>query len=145
MEQLSKIPSEAIEQAIRDLEEVENDTRYKVTMVEWHAPRGGTCHVCMAGAVMAKRYGIPITTYATPGYVPVQPFDTGTQMRLVGLDMFRAGRIDEGLKSFGVDKRIIADMAHDTAYRKITPYDDSPWEFKRQMMKLASDLRQEGM
>lgn len=143
MEQLSKIPSEAIEQAIHDLEEVESDERYLVDMGEWHSPRDsdGKCHVCMAGAVMAKRYNLPITAYATPGYgIVLQPFDTSTQMRLCGLDMFRTGRIEEGLRLFGVEN-----MSHGTKYRWTKSYEVDPTTFKRQILKLASDLRQEGM
>lgn len=51
-----KLLSEAIYLALADLEKVEADDRYQVDMDIWHASNhnSGKCHVCFAGAVMAK-------------------------------------------------------------------------------------------
>jgi len=55
MNTLSKVPSEALRQALFDLEKVENSDEYKVDMSFFHDPyeNRNKCTVCFAGAAMA--------------------------------------------------------------------------------------------
>lgn len=46
--------SELIMIAINDLKACEKDPDYVIDMSEWHHPVGDKCHVCLAGAVIAK-------------------------------------------------------------------------------------------
>lgn len=47
-------PSALIRLALADLAKVRKDPRYKVDMTGWHYKAASKCHVCAAGAVMAK-------------------------------------------------------------------------------------------
>jgi hypothetical protein len=51
--------SELIRVAVKDLEACRADPAYVIDMFDWHLPRGGVCHVCLAGAVFAKTCGAP--------------------------------------------------------------------------------------
>lgn len=56
MEMLSEYPSEAILQALEDLEWCENNPRYKVCMGYWHSPSDIGCHVNLWGCVITRRH-----------------------------------------------------------------------------------------
>lgn len=93
---LSSRPSEALRQALIDLEKVERDSRYVIDMGIWHQPRwDGKCHVCLAGAVMAQT--LPPEQLMSSS--KIDDMDLGH--RLMGIDYFRSGDIDTGLKLFG--------------------------------------------
>lgn len=137
MRELSEIPSMAIEQAVQDLEAVEADSRYVVDMGDWHRyfPEYETCSVCLAGAVMAKS----LNAAADKDYSPTTLFDPSTSNRLRGLDKFRAGLIDEGLRLFGRGLSIpMSDVVH-------MSYGSNPALFKQQMRELAARLRAAGL
>ena len=55
------LPSEGIRVCIKDLEMIEKDDRYEVTMEEWHMPyeSDGKCDVCLGGARLARYYNDP--------------------------------------------------------------------------------------
>ena len=102
--QLPDRPSDLIELALRDLEACEQDPRYEINMSRWHYPTDGEpveepvdiCLVCLAGSVMAKSLRMPPTKC-------LAAWDAGDQSgKLLALDRFREGRIDEGLKDLGM-------------------------------------------
>lgn len=125
-------PSDLIELALADLAAVEADGRYKVHMNMWHEPRSGFCAVCFAGSVMAKTLG------TNPGKctAPID-YDENTRDKLVALDGFREGYIEDGLSYMGIDsggvpsKKCIAKYGSET--------------FNSDMMELVRILREKGL
>lgn len=60
MKTLPSEPSELLMLALMDLEKIENTPGYVIDMGMWHEPRGGFCHVCLAGAVLAETLNKPM-------------------------------------------------------------------------------------
>jgi hypothetical protein len=84
----SKI-SELIVLAVKDCKAVEKDKRYELNMGVFHAPSvNGKCHVCMAGAVMAKSLGTAIDQVAAPNL-----YSNKVQNQLNTLDSIRMGHL----------------------------------------------------
>ena len=95
-EPLSDIPSVAIRQALADLRKCEADERYVIEMGAWHEPiSNGRCEVCLAGAVVAQRNGVPLNQVWEPSI--------GEDM-LDALNMFREGFLDEAFELLGYDQ-----------------------------------------
>lgn len=97
---LSKIPSEAIQQALEDMQSVIKDPDYVLDFDEWHSPEyipdqfSGDkryCSVCFAGSVMAKRLG------ADPKR-DLYPKNFSERKMLEALDCFRSGNIVDAIK-----------------------------------------------
>lgn len=142
--------SDLIEAALADLIKCERSPKYTINMEDsWHDPDGGKdnpwydpadgdkCEVCLGGSVMAQSLGAEHKLKYMPG-----EFGVRLAKKLHALDDFRSGDVGYGLETFrGVAKC-------DDWYkfdRAITPYGDSPGEFKREMRKLARDLRADGL
>ncbi len=87
-------PSALLRLALDDLKLVEGDDRYCVAMLTWHQPFDGICHVCLAGAVLAKTCEIdprerPVLSY----------FGDSIHRQLYAINDFRRGEITHGLGS----------------------------------------------
>lgn len=140
-ETLSKTPSKAIRQALRDLESLEGDPSYRIDMGKWHQPMGSgegvVCSVCLAGAAIANAVRDP-SVYCTPSSIGYFGEELGS--RLLGLDDFRSGDVNEGLRRF--DKHLPKGMR---PTRDIERYEVNPEKFKKGMMKLADDLEKRGL
>jgi hypothetical protein len=144
---LSDKPSEAIRQALEDLEKVEKDDRYAVDMGTWHlASPDGRCHVCLAGAVMAMTGRMDVGA-------TIRDVRTGFPMdvvnKLFALDSFRSGDIHEGLIYWGhagrssdhIEKRLINIVkSHD-----VCPYHVDHAAFKEDVEKIARYLEEYGL
>ena len=108
------LPSNLLLAALNDLARCEGDPRYSVDMNDWHLPdfATGICSVCLGGAVMAKSLNVLRTGF-------YGPFDFYSRITrpLRALDMFRQGRIVDGVRYLG----FIPDKIKD---RKITSYFD---------------------
>jgi len=95
---LPKTLSGWLELAVQDAMKCEVDKNYKMDMQIWHGPldsaRNGPCHVCMAGAVIAKTCGAELNTDVLP-------------------DSFEGGDVEYGLHA--IDKMRVGDFfrAHD--------------------------------
>ena len=70
---LSKVLSEAIIQALEDLELCMEDPDYTIDFADWHSPfdqfkesTKKSCSVCFAGAVMAKSFGMNKSKLLSP-------------------------------------------------------------------------------
>lgn len=124
-------PSDLIELALADLIKCERSIKYHIDMSVWHEPNG-TCAVCLAGAVMAKSLGVSITADAAP-HVDIPNADAG---KLSALDQFRMGDCEMAFLELGGSEDFGKRFN-----REITPYEDDAGGFKREMRKLARDLR----
>jgi hypothetical protein len=101
MKELSKILSEAILQALEDLEIIKNDSRYTINFSTWHSPLyangqfgkepQGICTVCFAGSVMANRLNGNIKRI-------LDPTNFKEEQMLYALNFIRAGYINDALK-----------------------------------------------
>lgn len=128
---LPRLPSALIRLGINDLELVEVDPKYMVSMSNWHKPKGGMCYVCIAGAVMAKTMGVEPEIWENPAGFKE---DYGA---LVAIDCLRIGRVNQACKVLGLECN--------RANVYIPEYADHPERFKLAMMALAKDLEEMGL
>jgi len=82
-----------LELAINDAEALQNDPRYKLDMGAWHDgthPKNvdNACHVCMAGAVMARQLNATITDNVTPSC-----YDVDIDNKLSAINQLRRGNV----------------------------------------------------
>lgn len=63
-------PSELLLAAVDDLRLLSGSPDYVVNMNIWHTPLGGVCHICLAGAIIAKRLNVPHSIVSSPSYFP---------------------------------------------------------------------------
>ena len=128
MTSLPDHPADLIRLALSDLRKVEKDPRYEVSMDSWHEPRGGTCHACLAGSVMAMSLNADIGE-------PLSPPSFLVSRKLSALDEFRTGSIEGGLDELGF-------KSPDTLpnWHYVCDYEDDPEAFHADMHKLADDL-----
>lgn len=86
--------SGVLELALKDLELVGKDKSYRVNFGAWHTTneRSKLCHVCLAGAVIAKTLKCPpyITTYPSS-------FTNKAQKRLHALNDVRTGDVIQAI------------------------------------------------
>lgn len=132
IKKLPSIPSQLIRLAIKDLEKVEKMKTRKVHMGNWHVAEDGICYVCLAGAVMDQ-------TLKSDPKKNIDPFETDFPYQLQALNNFRRGLCGEGFRHLKLDKIEGVKFS-----RKITFYEYSPTKFKKEMLKLASDLEEKG-
>jgi len=126
-------PSDLIELALADLIKCERSPKYEIDMSFWHAANG-ICTVCLAGSVMAQSLGVSYNKNSLPSY-----FESDEKSKLRALDCLRNGNVEQAFSSLG---KYYADG--EKFGREITTYSSSPGKFKRQMRKLARDLRAGG-
>ena len=128
--------SDLLELSLVDLIKCERSPRYEINMGMYHTPIGSTCEVCLAGSVMAqtlnadRRLNINDTNYPDK-----------LERKLNALDDLRCG--DVGWALMYLDRR--RKHSEHPLNRDIVPYDDNPGVFKREMRKLARDLREIGL
>ena len=137
-------PSMLVTLAIEDLARCKADPRYFVDMTDWHNHGSNTeaCSVCLAGAVMAKSLDVP----RNGTYGPSDFYDrVGRPLQV--LEMFRKGRVVEGLRYLGYNPT--ADQIG--PYRPITAYISEEFDYEAHydqfvsdMLKLAHDLEDAG-
>jgi hypothetical protein len=139
--QLPDKPSELLRTALSDLRACEGDPKYKINMHWWHRARLDGCYVCLAGAVMAKTL-----EFSFEENVAVYNFDNffdrkgELNSKLSALDWFRRGEIFDAFVDLGVKKpETLPDEI------TITPYEEGPEEFHRDMEGLITMLEQEGL
>ncbi len=137
---LLKRPSNFIRQALRDLEVIENNPKYKVKMSNWHNPNG-KCSVCLAGAVMANTLGCKPNESAVPSDFPKE-----IRIRLQALDDFRIGWLNDAFRKLNIDVPIDYQNEYDHfADIQIASYSSSRKQFKEDMHALADGLQGMGL
>ena len=127
-------PSELIRVALADLAKCEAmPETYRIDMSVWHLALDNSCHICLAGAVMAQTLGVE------PGYdYWPEVSDTDIYCRLIALNAFRQGLVQQGLFSVGCNLGNIDPW-------KITDYKADPIQFRKDMEKLADWLESQGV
>jgi len=127
-------PSDLIEVALKDLIKCEKSPKYKIDMDDWHSIDYGSdiCEVCLGGSVMAQTLETPIG-YASPDFV------NEYSNSIKALDDFRRGSVGVGFWNLNLDGE-----EGEVFNREITDYEENAGKFKRQMRKLARDLRAAG-
>lgn len=133
-QELSDIPSIAIRQALADLAKCEADPKYRIYMRAWHDPKDGVCLVCLAGSVLAKRFGISPREHIDVARGCVVP----SRNMLMSLDDFRMGYMRIALMRL---KRELGDLPE---YINIKSYHSDKVAFYRDMHALTNDLEQHG-
>ena len=141
-------PSQLIEDALEDLQQVERSNDYIVDMDKWHCPqpRGEDgeapleiCCVCLAGAVMAESlHSDPDSSLIPDHFLP----DTDTRNKLFALEYFRGGMWEDALKEMKIDPPSeLLDALHDMELYP-ADYSMNPDQFKKDL-KSASDILKE--
>lgn len=149
MKTLPDKPSESIRLALTDLRACEADPLYNVGMGDWHRPCDGVCHVCLAGAVMAKSLECPREKSFVPSMiksaymeraagVSAEQFQVLTN-KLTAIDRFRSGYIGPAFSALNIPK---PDAIPDSMF--IHAYNISRDEFYNDMEGLATLLEQHG-
>ncbi len=123
--------------ALKDLEEVEGDERYKVKMLAWHDVYGNKCEVCLAGAVMAHLPGINRRCIYSPEIFRIRDRPAVAQ-KLFALDCLRRGVVSYAMKLMNLPECIAFD-------RRIIPYQENRDQFFADMRALAKDLKEAGL
>jgi hypothetical protein len=136
MKKLPDKPSELLRLALHDLELCERDPKYRIDMEDWMYETENTCHVCLAGSVLAKTCGV--RTYDHWGRNNIV-YD---KMRAINL--FRVGKIGEGLDYLGFGGEM---FLWGYALVNCVPcdYKDDPELFKLQMLELSYALENAGL
>ena len=141
--------SDLILVALKDLEAVENNPKYKVGMGWWHKPTEDKnsnkyCTVCLAGAVMANTLGASVKKEADPS-----DYDEETKCKLIFLDRVRVYHQVSSIICTEEEKPLLS-MVLKAAYRSIpkddrTSYDTNPIQFKKNMEHIANELDKAGL
>lgn len=145
--------SDLIEVALKDLTSVRRSSRYSVNMSIWHVPENTErqCHVCLAGAVMARTLGADPEKDADPYVYPER-----ITAKLEALNALRRGDVLEAYctirdttpqslsnrmyqKCRAVENCLI-EMRNNISGMRVTPYSESPKLFVRDMRRLQTLL-----
>lgn len=141
---LPDLPSAILRHAMEDLVKVENDPRYAVSMSDWHSLYNGDdedqlCHVCLAGAVMAKTLEVPLDLGGDSSFFSLEgTFEDWRKFTM--LDFLRSGHIEDALD--WVHKELPEGIP---SQMEVTDYTDNPIEFKHEMEKIAIMLEEAGL
>ena len=93
-------PSELIRVAVADARSLDRK-KYFPDSVKFHeSPYGENCHVCLAGAVIARTLNADMHRSYRPGYYE---YDIGC--RLLAIDALRVGNLKEAVFNLGWHKR----------------------------------------
>lgn len=123
--------SDLLELALSDLESCEADPRFQIRMCDWLRVKDETCYVCLAGAVMAKTLGAPLTETSLPSF-----YDLYDRQKLVALDSLRLGLVETAFIFVGQTTSLSDKTVH--------PYEDDPVQFKADIRNLIHYLRENG-
>jgi hypothetical protein len=142
LDTLPNKPSELLALALADLEQVENDPNYRVTMGLWHQPDGCVCCVCLAGSVLAKTCKVPPSKYIDALWLR-----DALYAKMYALDSFRVGRVLRGLRAMLEDQWGPADEERYKGYEQVVmcDYHTSPELFKNDIRRLIKRLQGDGL
>ncbi len=126
-------PSALLLLALDDLRAVEKNKLYRITMGSWHVPDtyDGVCEVCFAGAVIAGTFKeSPIKEHGD-----CDKFGDDKD-KLYAIDHFRTGYLKDALDLMGFE--CPEDLAENIS---VAEYENSPAQFKRDMIKIVKILQ----
>ncbi len=135
---LPDVPSELINLAMDDFEKcLSMPDKYRIDMDVWYSKSGedqSICEVCLAGSVMCQTLSPDTVDDVKIGdFSPCKYDDADLVSKLQALDKFREGNVDNGL--YMLDK---------TSSKNLDRY-INPFNFVRDMRKLADDLKAAGL
>lgn len=149
-------PSQLIRTALADFKAVERLKGYEVDMSVWHAKptvytgdgkkveEAAKCAVCFAGSVMARTLKVK-----PDDSVELNDFDNDTENKLRALESFRTGGIADAFTYLDIAKP----DPEDTPFKMVMYIPDEvdvaeyaldPSQFKKDMAKLADNLKMAG-
>lgn len=168
--------SDGIELAISDLEKIEASKLYRVEMGDWYAmpdaTESGLCEVCLAGAVMAQTFEVPIDDEST---ITPDSFEPELESKLEAYDSLRSGDIGDAIRYWymhddqhnPIDVDYVNEKIVDAGFRNISlageepddenkldngdlyynthDYDEDPAKFKSDLRRMATVLRGIGL
>ncbi len=130
--------SDLIELSLKCLIKCEQRVGYKIFMPAWHDPNTTNhCLVCLAGSVMA------VELAADKNYSYHPKHFQGEELALWALEQVRLGNVGKAI--WYLEGNPISGVRIDKFNREIPHYDINPSKFKRQLRKLARDLRNSGL
>lgn len=132
---LPDLPSELLELALHDLGEIEKDPKYTIDMHDWHHKRGGVCHVCLAGAVMATRLEVEPRQWLSP-----YDFEDPIANKLAALNELRLGEVMDALDTLRIDLPKGLEQCVE-----VIDYHDDAGAFKEDMRDLIALLKEHGL
>lgn len=154
----TELASVAIMQAVNDIETIEKleaeTGQWCIAMNQWHgvvpdldAPvcGGCVCGVCMGGAMLARVYGY-VHAELSPGE---SLLDEGEREVVAAMDNIREvdpTSVEVGLDQLGVPDEVAVEAISSVlgGDNDFTTYDDSPDDFKRERLALATELARLG-
>lgn len=151
--QLPAKPSDLIDLGLKDLAAIEANEAYRVDMNDWHEPHlelfttegdskaTDVCLVCFAGAIMANTMKFDAARSFSPTDAPNQ----GDRSRLMSLNAFRQGYVEDGLDHFDVDSTVYDGPDGLPSYIEVVPYADNSDLFKRDMTAMSMKLKAAGL
>ena len=142
--------SDILELALEDLNQVERDPNYYVSMGVWHTPstvgfgdkEREVCMVCLAGSLLAKSVKIPLQITYTE-----MDTDRYVQNNMRAIDNARVGDFQNALYSMGVSAENVSKFEKKFYSQIKTPlveYERDSKEFKKNMKEAIEFLREEG-
>lgn len=146
-------PSLLLEKALEDLEECEKSEDYYIDMGHWHFKKSSdtgreVCNVCMAGSVLANRFEGAESCLGSPSKMHSEgDISEEDADKLMAIDILRQGNVFEGLRILDI-AQFEVDIHRDLNiknYFDVTHYALSRHQFKKDMKKLISDLRDIGL
>lgn len=129
--------------AMIDLELVEQDSRYKIDMGEWHTPSGSKCEVCFAGSVMAQTLKIPEWVYVdSPDELPARS-DTNNvslKLKLEAINSLRSGDLIAAFEYLAIDTTALKFLTPDPIEYDSGKVSNEPGLYSLEELKLISNL-----
>lgn len=128
-------PSEILREALADFDIIAQTPGYAIEMGWWLTPAsrsGGLCEVCLAGAVMARRYG-------ADEYLSSADFAPVVDRKFLFLNAIRQGLFRTALAY------LHADSADLPITREIPEYDYDPAGWRKRMDEFVDLLQEAGL
>lgn len=149
MAELASKLSEALTQALTDLEACETDETYVIDQSVWHAwnAESQRCAVCLAGATMAKTLGVPSHAVADFGKSPVHE----NYAMLDRLDDIQRGRVADAIRKAPEPHEAdgwavsVLSKGKDAGWLAANGYVANPDQFKDAVRKIAAQLAEAGL
>lgn len=158
-EMLSEYPSEAILQALEDLEWCENNPNYTIDTGVYMEVDEDHCYVCQAGAILARRFYdmrnlgdrhmTPLDlAYVYPKSMPSLDNDGRSLLshQVASFDLLVQGEIGEFLERWIDDIKEVSRVAQ-VICEKIpdwTSYGESKSQYKKNLRRVSKILDEEG-
>lgn len=126
--------SDLLELALGDLERIEKTPGYRVDMNQWVTEAGDKCFVCLAGSVLATRFGLR-NVHAVCDFPSEAVMFKMKALNWLRLGDARQAAIDLGIPYSPVLRQLC---------RYVTPYDLNRDKFFDEQRGFVADLRAAG-